>query len=483
MRLGAFRNWVVAVLAWGVALSTVSPGTAQAQGPPGRDHPCAELGLAARALCIAFLAADCEQRPRQVCGVLRRLFQRLTGSPLFPFEHTPTPSATPTPSRTATPLPSDTATATATPTPRPTDTRAPPPTETPTVLVEPGVAKVGPGPASLLVYPRVITSGGRETVIQLANVGATTTYAHCVYLNAAPLDPTQPASPTNPRQFIAIDFILTLTAHQPTQWRVSSGRLTDPTDPLGSPGAGIDPAFDPAVGIPAPGFFEGELRCYQVDASDFATGGNGLTGAATLLGPAGEVAGYDAIGFRALADDGDNILNLDGVEYDACPDTTYFLHRADGPVFAGPVPSLSVRLLLTAVPCLTNYPEQIHIRAPLNLIASDEFELQFSSAVFAQDWNELTVNDLLALGRLSEGDFKLSRLRTSAGKVCFGGLDAPAACLTDADCGLGGLCRRIPFLMVLETDRTGLAGTAIDVQGPQSEGSQSGFVKFPSLNE
>src|SRR3990172_1259476 len=55
---------------------------------------------------------------------------------------------------------------------------------------------------SVVVYPKVIWDGTRDTIIQIGNTGNTVVYAHCFYINAAPLNPSLPISPTNPAQWI-----------------------------------------------------------------------------------------------------------------------------------------------------------------------------------------------------------------------------------------------------------------------------------------
>ena len=444
----AFRRWVVAVVALGSATS-MSPGEVRAQ-PHGRDGPCAGLAPSSRAICLNFLKLGCDGDPRPPCGPLRRVFSQLTGSDQFPFENTPTPTATPT------------STATLTPTA----------TETP---VAAGVAMVGPRPASLLVYPRVLADGTRDTIIQLSDVNSSATAVHCFYINGAPLDPTMPVSPANPRLWTATDFQVQLTAHHPTQWRVSTGRPNIPGDPPGSPGAGTDPGLVPPV--PAP--FTGELRCYQTDDSYAPIGGNALTGAATLLGPGFEVAGYDAIGFRGLNVDGDTILHLDGVEYDSCAEDLFFEHRADGVFSIGQV-QIAVHPTLTVVPCTVDVETQFPVKGPLLAFFTDEFEQSLSGAALALHWNEFGVADFPAMAGFG-AFFKLARLRTAAGKSCVEGDGSAIACNTDADCGTGGVCQRLSFLAVLETAISSPGGPVIEVRNPQVSGSQpEDFVRVLS---
>lgn len=111
--------------------------------PPGahagnQTNPCDGLTGAAFGLCNAYCnAQNCPANPTSnACDVLRRNFERQTGSSVFPCDVTPTPTqgevtATPTTTPTATGVPTGTATATAPGTATPLDTATPIVTATP----------------------------------------------------------------------------------------------------------------------------------------------------------------------------------------------------------------------------------------------------------------------------------------------------------------------------------------------------------------
>src|SRR5262245_13988363 len=109
-------------------------------------------------------------------------------------------------------------------------------------------AQVGSeAPASIVVFPKIVVDGTRDTVVQLSNSANVTVYAHCWYLNGAPANPQLPPGPANPPQWTPTDFQLSLTKQQPTTWVVSLGR---PPDVMETPcslairdcyGAGLDP--------------------------------------------------------------------------------------------------------------------------------------------------------------------------------------------------------------------------------------------------
>src|SRR5690554_5911127 len=97
--------------------------------------------------------------------------------------------------------------------------------------------------ASILVFPRVIANGTRDTIIQITNTGNSMVHAHCFYVNGAPTFPDFPPCPDpsdplcfNPPLWTEIDFDIWLTKQQPTHWVVSQGRLVDPTDEACGPG-------------------------------------------------------------------------------------------------------------------------------------------------------------------------------------------------------------------------------------------------------
>src|ERR1043165_7963911 len=86
--------------------------------------------------------------------------------------------------------------------------------------------------ASILVFPRVISDGTRDTIIQITNTSNSMVHAHCFYVNGALTLPDFPPGPTNPPVWAETDFDIWLTKQQPTHWVASQGRLNDPTDPV-----------------------------------------------------------------------------------------------------------------------------------------------------------------------------------------------------------------------------------------------------------
>jgi hypothetical protein len=99
--------------------------------PPSQETVCSGLSGAAFGLCNAYCEAqDCDVHPRPSCDQLRKNFLKITGSPIFPCD--PTPTFTVTATYTVTETPTQSPTRTFTPTYTVTETPTPSPTMTPT---------------------------------------------------------------------------------------------------------------------------------------------------------------------------------------------------------------------------------------------------------------------------------------------------------------------------------------------------------------
>jgi len=142
--------------------------------------------------------------------------------------------------------------------------------------------------ASIMVFPKVIADGTRDTIIQMTNTSNSMVHAHCFYVNAAPVRRDLPPDPVlNPPLWQELDFDIWLTKQQPTHWVVSRGRAVNPQDPVcdrlvpnfNCPDAGLDPGRVP----PLPDDFVGELKCIEVDASGAPISGNHFKGEATII--------------------------------------------------------------------------------------------------------------------------------------------------------------------------------------------------------
>jgi len=313
--------------------------------------------------------------------------------------------------------------------------------------------------ASILVFPKVIADGTRDTVIQITNTSNSMVHAHCFYVNAAYQGPIP--------QCVEVDFDIWLTKQQPTYWVVSEGRLVDPTDypcsrVLGNecPNTGIDPGRVP----PVVEDFRGELKCIEVDASGAPLSGNHLKGEATLYTSNNcipdsvgsdtgtcllsgdscsltsgcpeapmEVAKYNALGILGNENnDMNGVLCLggevsddcpNGAEYNACPNTWILNHLAEGaadPVVGELVDNgtdSSVSTDITVVPCAENFETQVPTTVKLQFAITNEFEQTFSASTSITCWNEL---NLAAINQVFTrefvgSDFLQTRIRPSAG--------------------------------------------------------------------
>jgi hypothetical protein len=281
--------------------------------------------------------------------------------------------------------------------------------------------------ASILVFPKVIADGQRNTIIEITNTSNMPQHAHCFYVNAAPRDPSRPISinPSNPNDPTAnpplwteIDFDIWLTRQQPTHWVVSTGRLDFPGErdcravdcdatTSGTPDADCcDVGFDPGRVPPVAPDFTGELKCIVTmnDGVPLPVG-NVLRGAATIedVG-SGDVTRYNAIGIRGFDDAVfDNVLCLGGdvspecplgAEYEACPSEWILDHPAAGaPDLAvdsqdscEEPPCSTVTANLTLVPCSQDFEAQDPQPVTLQFEVFNEFEERLSASTTFQCW-------------------------------------------------------------------------------------------------
>lgn len=273
--------------------------------------------------------------------------------------------------------------------------------------------------SSLLIFPKVVFDGSRDTLIQISNTSNSMAHAHCFYVNAAPLctgngDCTlDTCTGQCLPQWQEVDFHIWLTKQQPTSWAVGLGRLAFPSDTQCRSdflhperdiaecyGAGLDPGRIPPVSFP----FQGELKCIEVDPSGAPISGNHLKGEATIITRDGDTSKYNAVGVIGLdANNGDNTLCLggevstscpSGAEYNACPEAlivNHFADRADNPMFG---PTSRVRTELTLVPCTENFETQVPSRLVVQFAMTNEFELGFSASTTVDCWGNFFLDEI-----------------------------------------------------------------------------------------
>lgn len=289
--------------------------------------------------------------------------------------------------------------------------------------------------ASILVFPKVIADGTRNTLIQITNTSNSMVHAHCFYVNGALTRPFDPPSANNPPLWTEVDFDIWLTKQQPTHWVVSEGRLVNAADAPCSNNppnydcndAGLDPGRVP----PVVEYFTGELKCVEVDESGAPLSGNHLKGEATtttfnVCNPVTDtctlenvecssnadcdpsiidVAKYNAIGVLGNENNnGDNVLCLGGepsdecpfgAEYDACPEVWIANHFAQG----APNPAVddddaTVTTAWTVVPCTQDYENQAPETVRLFILVTNEYEQTFSQFADVTCWGELALDQI-----------------------------------------------------------------------------------------
>lgn len=318
--------------------------------------------------------------------------------------------------------------------------------------------------ASILIFPKVIADGTRDTIIQITNTSNNMRHAHCFYVNGALTNTVAPPGPLNPPLCTEIDFDIWLTKQQPTHWVVSTGRLDNPLDKSCRNASGgllncdpsttggdaadcCDAGYDPGHVPPVVPDFQGELKCIEVDASGFPVPGNALKGEATLENLAdGDVSKYNAIGLKGFdTNNGDGTLCLgggvtdscpSGAEYEACPAAWLLDHPSIGA--ADPVVTeqsfctdstgatingctSSVSTNLTVVPCTENFETQFAQPITLQFAITNEFEQTFSASTTFQCWAAFDLEDINSIFRVDNvgGNILQTRMR-SAGGTPFG---------------------------------------------------------------
>jgi len=292
-------------------------------------------------------------------------------------------------------------------------------------------------PGSIIVFPKVVADGQRDTIIHLTNTSNMDLGLHCFYTNAystCASDPNtvctsdfgciDPNDPNDPNEVCSpfwdsIDFDVRLTAQQPTFWRVSTGRSADilagacrmgetcacePTNDPNDPGISC-PGFTSQPGgsfvVPQGEQFIGELRCYEVNPLDpdgllpFAF--NKVKGEAFIETLAsGEISAYNAVTIQAnpatvggLNQDLDLVLNRQGMnilpneaqgEYNACGDSVSFTHHGvDSNALLPNNVTGSVDTEVTLVPC--SFIETEPIPVAVTFLATSQVEETISLSV------------------------------------------------------------------------------------------------------
>ena len=269
---------------------------------------------------------------------------------------------TPTDGGAGTNLPTATRTATPLPTRTPTATRIPTSTATPLSQNEVSTAPLGPPaqklPAALLVYPLVqaqTTTQGvtQDTRIELLNMSGSAQSLACFYLRS--------------QGWTELGFFVTLTAYQPLSWLASTGTRNIATFTS-------VPPFDG----------EGELNCAVVPSSPELSSYNVIQGRAIVFDDTGQSASYSAVAFRRLSPGAyDGVFQLDGQEYERCPDRLHFDVLAVQPGSASEI---------VLAPCNQDYLNQTPSTVTAQIQIINEFEQSFSASISVTCWDRRALN-------------------------------------------------------------------------------------------
>jgi hypothetical protein len=271
-------------------------------------------------------------------------------------------------------------------------------------------------PSSVLIFPKVVNTNP-GTIIQITNTGQMMTHAHCFYTDGR----TVGGRPV----WQITDFEIALTRQQPTHWAVSEGRAINPNDDLG----GLDPGLIPPV---SPGF-TGFLTCVEVAADGTPVSANSLKGEATIgeitfPGGTNAASKYNAIGIPACGssegpcgptgsgNDGDNVLDLNNIEYAACPGGLYLNFIAEGAadpaIEANSGPGSVVSTNLTLIPCGMDFENLVPASTAVTVDPiRNEFEERTSTSIPVDCWFSSNLDGPIF------APMTLSGLRTTFGKA------------------------------------------------------------------
>ncbi|MFN8640736.1 MAG: hypothetical protein U0802_03415 [Candidatus Binatia bacterium] len=295
--------------------------------------------------------------------------------------------------------------------------------------------------SSILIFPKVVYDGSRDTVIQISNTSNSMVHAHCFYVDATPICIGSgdclagTCSGTCEPQWQEVDFNIWLTKQQPTHWTASVGRFTNPADEPCDRNTGNydcdDAGLDPGRVPPVASFpFQGELRCIEVDQSGAPISGNHLKGEGTIVSANGDATKYNAVGLlgEPFTNNGDNVLCLGGGVSDECPSgaeyqgcgqrvvLNHFAGGADDPILG---PTSSVATEVTLVPCRADYERQEATRIVVQFVAFNEYEQRFSANTTVDCWRSFFLTDVSNIfGALTaQTRFVETQMRSSAAAI------------------------------------------------------------------
>jgi hypothetical protein len=376
-----------------------------------------------------------------------------------------------------------------------------------------GADSISDRPGSVVIWPKVIADGTRDTLIALTNTKNTTAYAYCEYVvgtgtcllttdycsvNSDCPEINPPNGPANPCVITwgTRDFSVILTKQQPTIWRVSTGRVEN----LFLPDNGECMTFvlDGTLRESCPGFFQvgqgggvpvappaplvgtdeddptfrGELRCIQTNVDGSPVAANALKGEAiieTVFPPSNNISKYNSINITGLVGvdaDSPTVVELNGINYNACPEAIEATHYAPGAsdLVADELGATcttsdcAVRTEITIVPCRANFLEEEGSRFNVGYELVDEFESAFTAAGVYDCWANVDVASLNVFN-INSASFFHTRMNSIGSGLCIEGTNAGLlGCTSDTTgnlggglvgCGVGGVCAPISGILAV----------------------------------
>ena len=177
---------------------------------------------------------------------------------------------------------------------------------------------------SLLVYQRIDVADGNDTLITLTNDSSAAVRLKCYYATSDDLGTPYSGTAADARRFKRYtDFTIDLTHNQPVSWWASTGQPDDTNRP------GVAPPFGFWASDGTTATKTGELMCWAVsDAMSTQKHYNHLFGTASVLNwQTGQAYEYTATSFQAMGPStmtgqdfgAPGAINLDNIQYDACP--------------------------------------------------------------------------------------------------------------------------------------------------------------------
>jgi hypothetical protein len=360
-------------------------------------------------------------------------------------------------------------------------------------------------PGSVVIWPKVIADGTRDTLIALTNTSNSQAFAHCEYILGTGVCNLTPQYCSIPgggggvggspdcEPFDGVpnacnvtwqvgNFDVILTRQQPTIWRVSTGRVEDLNLPDNAKCVVYDdmgttrekcPGLFPVISVPPPppaaligtgpndATFRGELRCIQVNPDGSASAANSLKGEAIIetLGSnqTSEYSAINVLGEDGVSDASPDVIKLNGIEYNACPEAVEFTHyapNADDLVAAqlgAPCTSgCPVRTEITVTPCRSDFKDRV--ATPFRTVFNvwDEFEAFFSIHQPFTCWANVDLAQL-HFTNLQSSTFQHTQVLSEAvNGICIAGTNQGlVGCINDASCGAGGVCAPASGLLAI----------------------------------